>query len=589
MCGIAGFFGRGDRALLDALAGAMVHRGPDGGGAFHEGPVGLTMRRLAIIDLAGGWQPIGSDDGRVQLVFNGELYNYRELKAARLADVAFKTASDTEVVLRMYEAYGEAAFREFNGMYAFALWDGRKGRLYLVRDRLGVKPLYYHAGPERLTFASELKSLLVDPDVPRRLDHDALAAYLTWQYVPGPATILQGIRKLPPASFMRLEAGQEPVVKTYWAPTEPVPPSHAEDFPDVLGAAVRRQMVADVPVGAFLSGGLDSSLVVALMREHAGPGLKTFTAGFADPRLDESPWAAKVAKHLGVAHEVIRLDERALDELPALAYALDEPVADRAALPTMLLARAAAREVKVVLTGEGSDELFGGYPRYRLERWARVFHGLPGRQLLRALAPALPGKVAKILLSPADPARRRQQWVANFTPEARARLLAAPVLDQEPPAPVDDTLAAQLLLDLRSWLVDDVLMKVDKTTMAASLEARVPFLDHDVVAWSLGLPDRDKLRGETTKYVVKRAAERILPPEVIHRPKQGFHTPTATWFRAPKGQELLKDVLLGSTRGLFAPKEVEALIRRHADGEDLDQGLWNLLILELWLRAYRLN
>jgi asparagine synthase (glutamine-hydrolysing) len=331
---------------------------------------------------------------------------------------------------------------------------------------------------------------------------------------------------------------------------------------------------------------------VALMREHAGPGLRTFTAGFADPRLDESGWAATVAKHLGVAHEIVRLDDGALDELPALAWSLDEPVADRAALPTLLLARAAAREVKVVLTGEGSDELFGGYPRYRLERWARRFHDLPGRGLLRAIAPALPAKVAKIVLSPADPARRRQQWVANFTPEARARLLAAPVLDVAPPAPADGSLAAQLLLDLRSWLVDDVLMKVDKTTMAASLEARVPFLDHEVVDWALGLPDRDKLRGETTKYVVKRAAERILPAAVIHRPKQGFHTPTATWFRAKRGQDLLQDVLLGQTareRGLFNPVEVEALIRRHAQGEDHDQGLWNLVILELWLRAYRVN
>jgi asparagine synthase (glutamine-hydrolysing) len=589
MCGIAGFFGEGDRPLLDALAGAMVHRGPDGGGAYCEGPVGLTMRRLAIIDLEGGWQPIGSDDGALQLVFNGELYNYRELKAERLPGVQFKTASDTEVVLRMYEAFGEDAFRQLNGMYAFALWDGRQGRLYLVRDRVGVKPLYYFEGPRRLTFASELKSLLEDPGIPRRLDHDALASYLTWQYVPGPDTILAGVRKLPPGSFMRLEAGQAPTIRTYWSPQAPARASDPGEFPRVFGDAVRRQMVADVPVGAFLSGGIDSSLVVALMREHAGPGLKTFTAGFADPRLDESGWAATVARHLGVAHEIVRLDDTALDELPALAWSLDEPVADRAALPTLLLARAAAREVKVVLTGEGSDELFGGYPRYRLERWARRFHDLPGRQLWRAIAPALPAKVAKILLSPADPARRRQQWVANFTPEARARLLAAPVLDAEPPAPADGSLAAQLLLDFRSWLVDDVLMKVDKTTMAASLEARVPFLDHDVVDWALGLPDDAKLRGETTKYVVKRAAERILPPAVIHRPKQGFHTPTATWFRAKRGQDLLKDVLLGSQRGLFNPQEVEALIRRHANGEDLDQGLWNLLILELWLRAYRVN
>lgn len=597
MCGIAGFFGRGDEALLAAMSRAIEHRGPDGGGAVVVGPAGLAMRRLAIIDLEGGQQPMRDGSGRIWLVFNGEIYNYRELRANELAGQAFRTDSDTEVVLRMYETYGEDAFKRLNGMFAIALWDSAHHRFYLVRDRLGIKPLYLHQGPERLTYASELKALLQDPTIDRRLSPDALAAYLTWQYVPGPATALEGVTKLPPGHFLRLEEGQAPLLKSYWTPADARqgPASHAEDFPRVLRDAVHRQMVSDVPVGAFLSGGLDSSLVVALMRERAGAGLKTFTAGFSDPRLDESPWARRVAKHLGVDHEVIELDERSLELLPTLAWSLDEPVADRAALPTLLLSRRAAREVKVVLTGEGSDELFAGYPRYRLEAWARRFHRLPlanQQAVWGSLARFLPGKararVEKIVLSPADAGQRRERWVANFAPEARAALLVGRST-ASPPAPADDTLAAQLLLDMRTWLVDNVLMKVDKTTMAASLEARVPFLDHEVVDWSLRLPDHDKLRAETTKHVVKQAALSMLPAEVVHRPKQGFITPTALWFRTSAGQALLGDVLLGERargRGLFAMGEVESLLRRHQAGEDLDQALWNLVILELWQQAY---
>jgi asparagine synthase (glutamine-hydrolysing) len=597
MCGIAGFFGAGSLQLLDAMATAIVHRGPDGGGRVIAGPAGLAMRRLAIIDVEGGQQPMADDSGRLQLVFNGELYNYRELRAAHLQGFRFHTNSDTEVLLHMYEKFGEAAFGMLNGMYAFALWDGDRQCLYLVRDRVGVKPLYYYAGSERLTFASELKALLQDPLVPRRLDADALAAYLTWQYVPGPATAVAGVLKLPPGSFLKLAVGEAPQLTTYWTSRrENVKTSEAAELPDVLRAAVHRQMVSDVPVGAFLSGGLDSSLVVALMRERAGAGLRTFTAGFSDVRLDESAWAAKAARYLGVDHQIVRLDEQALSLLPALAWHLDEPIADRAALPTLVLAQEAARHVKVVLTGEGSDELFGGYPRYRLETWARRFHTLPlskQRALWGAVASILPGglraKVSKLVLSPADAGQRREAWVSNFSREARARLLLAPVLDVPPPAPTDETLASQLLLDMRSWLVDDVLMKVDKTTMAASLEARVPFLDHEVVDWALGLPDHEKLRGSTTKHVVKQAALSVLPPEIIHRPKQGFHPPTATWFRTKSGVALASDILLGPQargRGLFEVGEVERLLKRHQAGEDADQAVWNLVILELWQQAY---
>jgi asparagine synthase (glutamine-hydrolysing) len=597
MCGIVGFFGEGDRDLLAAMNGAIAHRGPDDAGFLVDGPAGLAMRRLSIIDVGGGHQPIANETGRIHIVFNGELYNFRELKARHLGGHQFKTASDTEVVLHLYEELGEAAFAELNGMYAFALWDADRRALYLVRDRLGIKPLYYHQGQDRLAFASELKALLQDPAVGRRIDPDALRAYLTWQYVPGPETMLKGIRKLPAGHFMRVLEGQAPVIAPYWSLGPATgPASRPEDFLSVMRAAVRRQMVSDVPVGAFLSGGVDSSLVVALMAEVA-PGLETFTAGFADPRLDESPWAERVARHLGVRHHVVRLDETALEELPHVVWHLDEPVADRAALPTYFLSRLAASRVKVVLTGEGSDELFAGYPRYRLEQLARRFHRLPlanQRRLWEALLPMVPGraraKLAKLLLSPGDAGRRREAWVANFAPDRRATLLK-PYLHAEvaPPQPDDAGLEAQLRLDLRTWLVDNVLMKCDKMTMAASLEARVPFLDHEVVDWAAALPAEAKLHGGEGKAVVKRAALSLLPREAVYRPKQAFHTPTATWFRAARGRALLTDVLLGDTarnRGLFEMDAVEALIREHQAGADRDQALWNLLVLELWLRAY---
>jgi asparagine synthase (glutamine-hydrolysing) len=419
---------------------------------------------------------------------------------------------------------------------------------------------------------------------------------MSLEYVPGQSKMLAGIRKLPAGHFMRCRAGEAPRVEAYWRLGEAVPSAQSSDFMAVMRASVRRQMVSDVPVGAFLSGGVDSSLVVALMAELS-PHLETFTAGFADPRLDESPWAERVAKHLGVAHHRVMLDATALDALPDMIWHLDEPVADRAALPTYHLSKLAAKHVKVVLTGEGSDELFAGYPRYRLEQLAQRFHRLPLSErrglwgAVAALAPAgLRPRLEKLLLSSADPGLRRQSWVANIDAAGRDRLLRPEWRGAvAAPSPDDGSLAAQLLLDLRTWLVDNVLMKVDKMTMAASIEARVPFLDNEVVDWAMGVPDADKLAGGENKALVKRAALSVLPRDVVYRPKQAFHTPTATWFREPRGRELLQDTLLGARargRGWFDPAEVERLIARHQAGHDGDQALWNMLVLELWQQAY---
>lgn len=590
MCGIVGYVGDGDRDLLARMNAAIAHRGPDDAGDFVAPGVGLAMRRLAIIDLAGGHQPIPNETGRMWIVFNGELYNYRELREAYLTHHRFTSASDTEVVLHLYEELGVAAFGKLNGMYAFALWDGTA--LHLVRDRLGIKPLYYYQGPTRLSFASELKALLEDRDVPRALAPGALDSYMTWQYVPGEETLLAGVRRLPPGQHLRLEPGQAPQMSAYWTPRFEPGAARADELGDRLREAVRRQMIADVPVGAFLSGGLDSSLVVALMAE-AGGRVETFTAGFADPRYDESPWAAQVARHLGVANHVVRLDAGALEELPGLARQLDEPIGDRAALPTLLLARLAREHVKVVLTGEGSDELFAGYPRYRLELLAQRFHRLPlARQqgLWSALSALLPGRLGrharKLLTSPSEPHQRRSAWLASLDADWRERLGVSPAAPAEPIAP---GLEAQLLRDLRTWLVDDVLMKVDKMTMAASLEARVPFLDQELVDWALTLPADARLAGGVGKRAVRLAAERLLPAAIRARPKQAFHTPTAAWLREPLGRDLLGDVLLGSAaraRGLWRLDAVEALMGRHAQGEDHDQALWSLLVLELWCQAY---
>jgi asparagine synthase (glutamine-hydrolysing) len=336
-------------------------------------------------------------------------------------------------------------------------------------------------------------------------------------------------------------------------------------------------------------------LVVALMAQEVGSSLETFTAGFADARLDESSWASRVARHLGVKNHVVRLDSSALEDLPALAWQLDEPVGDRAALPTYHLSRLARQHVKVALTGEGSDELFGGYPRYRLEHWAQRFHRLPmasrpafWRALLPFLPPRIRTRLAKLILSSPNPGLRRAEWVSSFSASARESLLRVPGILQVP-QPASGHLEAQLRLDQETWLVDNVLMKVDKMTMAASLEARVPFLDNELIDWAWALPDADKLRGGVGKHVVKQAALGLLPREVVYRPKQAFHTPTAVWFREPRGQAILSDVLLSRQareRDYFNPQEVERLIRAHQAGENHDQALWNLLILELWLNAY---
>jgi asparagine synthase (glutamine-hydrolysing) len=637
MCGITGAAWTDPAAALDegnlaAMMARLVHRGPDDAGTYRDAHAALGFRRLSIVDLAGGHQPLSNEDGTVWTVFNGEIYNFPALRHRLEArGHTLRSAGDTEVLVHLYEDEGTGLFRLLRGMFALAIWDAPRRRLVLGRDRLGQKPLVYRHDGTRLIFASELKALLALPErtFPRQVDPLALDRYLTFGYVPHPLTILAGTYKLPPAHFAVWNEGAL-TLERYWDPDWSLervrpPADDAAELRATLADAVREQMIADVPLGAFLSGGIDSTIIVGLMQAASSRPVKTFSIGFDDPAFDERPFAEIAAKHLGTEHQAFVVTPRAWEALPALAWQFDEPFADSSAIPTWYVSRETRREVTVALTGDAGDELFAGYDRYRALALADLADRLPAgpRNVLRGpLARSLPTsvkaktrlrRVRRWLEGIGEPLQARYlRWICQFDESARTALYSDAWLDvlasagERAPAEADpasvlaralaaaptrDPLTRALITDLLTYLPGDLLVKVDLASMAHSLECRGPFLDHRVVELAMAMPIGRKLRlrGGRSKAILKDAFPEFLPPALRHRPKMGFGVPIDRWFRGDLKDEL-RSVLLDPVslnRGLFRPEALTTLVSEHVDGRrDHAYKLWTLLVLELWFRNH---
>ena len=553
MCGIYGAFSTdGERPIqadvLERMAHVLAHRGPDGGGTHLAGPFGMGMRRLSIIDLTGGDQPMCNEDGTLWVVFNGEIYNYRELTAELIArGHRFATSSDTEVLVHLYEEYGERCVEPLRGMFAFAIWDGPRRELLLGRDRLGIKPLYYAATPDGFLFGSELKALIQSPWLSPRLDRRGLAAYLQYGYVPDPLSILDGVVKVPPGHTLTVRSGRPAAPRRYWQGTAHFKPTAApdserqaaEDLWRKLEEAVHVHMVSDVPVGAFLSGGVDSSAVVSIMARASHRPIKTFSVGFLEDRYNELPHAREVAEAYGTEHHELLVEPNDLKVLEELLSSFDEPFADSSAIPTYLVSRLARQHVKVVLSGDGGDELFAGYDRYVVDHRRRHLGLLGNLGLgapLRAVSAVLPvGGGRNTLHNLSLPRLQRYiDAISLFSRQALHDVLAdgdASGVDIASLADHDlDSLSQLQDLDLKTYLPGDILTKVDRMSMANSLEARVPLLDHPLVEFACSLPPDLRFREGTTKYLLKRALEGRVPANVLTRPKQGFAVPLESWF-----------------------------------------------------------
>jgi asparagine synthase (glutamine-hydrolysing) len=622
MCGIAGYFSTSARhdlsQALHRMTDAITHRGPDDVGFFEgvtsdgRARIGLGHRRLAIIDLFTGHQPLGNADGSVQIVFNGEIYNFEALRVElSTRGHAFRTRSDTEVIVHAYQEWGTDCVSRLRGMFAFAIWDARRGRLFLARDRFGKKPLFVCAQNGTLVFASEIKALLEFPGVAARVNHAALWDYFRYRYVPGPATLFAGVRKLMPGSWMVCEAGGTSESRFY-LPPDGTPLVAAMDcadpvgrFLEVLDESVRIRMISDVPFGAFLSGGIDSSAVVGLMARHSNLPVKTFSVGFAETDYSELPYARTIAELFRTEHhELLVSQEHLLEHLPALTRFRDAPVAEPSDIPIYLLAREARRTVKMVLTGEGSDELLGGYPKHVYERYATGYQRLPRALRCGLIEPsirALPyrfrrAKTAVANLGIESRAQRMPRWFGALTDEDCARLLTLtpPAPDGTPGAllpvaPGNSALRSILFFDQTSWLPDNLLERGDRMTMGASLEARMPFLDHELAAFVSALPDAWRVRGFTTKRVLRLAMRRLLPARILARPKVGFRVPVNEWFRTSMRDYLLTH-LTGTdsrTRDYYRPEQLRRVLQEHVEGRhNHEKLLWCMLNLEIWQREF---
>jgi asparagine synthase (glutamine-hydrolysing) len=626
MCGITGLFdtrGRRDfnRALLQRMNDSQAHRGPDGEGLHLEPGAGLGHRRLAIIDLATGQQPLYNEDGSVVVVFNGEIYNYRELipELQALGHV-FHTRSDTEVIVHAWEAWGERCVDRFRGMFAFALYDRNRETLFLARDRLGVKPLYYGLLADgTLVFGSELKSLLVHPGLGRDIDPCAVEDYFALGYVAEPRTIFAGTHKLPPAHYLKIKRGQRlPDPVEYWdvrfTLTNNITTEDAcHELNLRLEESIRLRMISEVPLGAFLSGGVDSSAVVATMARISSEPVNTCSISFSDPAFDEARFAQQVAERYQTRHFVDRVESDDFDLIDQLALTYDEPYADSSAIPTYRVCQLARRHVTVALSGDGGDETFGGYRRYKLhlmEEKLRAAMPLSIRQpLFGALGRAYPKadwapRVFRAKSTFQSLARNSIQAYAHtmslireplrsqmFTPAFRARLGGYSVTElfaqHARRADTDDPLALIQYVDLKTYLVGDINTKVDRASMAHSLEVREPLMDHLLVEWMATLPSGLKMRGQESKYLLKKAMEPLLPHEIMYRPKMGFSIPVARWFRGPLRQRLRETILDGLLleTGIFNAPVLRELVDSHQAGRrDNSSSLWTLVMFEAFLR-----
>jgi asparagine synthase (glutamine-hydrolysing) len=622
MCGICGIYNAASAepvaaGQIERMMRLLEHRGPDDQGLYLNNEIGLGFRRLSIIDLVNGNQPVANETEDIWLVFNGEIWNYRSLRAELLArGHVFRTQGDAEVIVHAYEEYGTACFTRLHGMFGLAIRDNRRKLLLLARDPIGKKPLYYSLVGGDLFFSSEIKALLCDPRVTRQVDLQALADFLSVRYVPGPATLFRDIYKVQPGYWL-LYDGKTLREESYWDFSfEPLEhqrfystSAYLEEIRQHVRRAVAERMIGDVPVGAFLSGGVDSSIVVGMMSQLSKKPVKTFAVGFDVPGFSELPYARQVADHFGTEHHELLLSGDELTKYwPLLTWHRDEPVSEPPDLGVYLLSRLASQSVKVVLSGEGGDELFAGYPKYLVDGLARYYHLLPAplrHTIITPLIELLPYQMRKLKIAArtlAEPVPQRWvSWFGIFHDQLKTRLLAPEIqaqvdmnasrifqnwLDQHPQR---DDLSRMLYLDTKIWLPDNLLMKNDKMTMAASLEGRVPLLDRHLIAYAASIPSHLKVHGWRTKYILKQAFADLLPPTILARKKMGFNVPTGSWFRGGQ-RAFITDLLLSEqirSRGLFDHTCIEHLLRAHLDGHRNYQAqLFILASLELWFRVF---
>jgi asparagine synthase (glutamine-hydrolysing) len=625
MCGIAGFLNlernSNDRealAILDRMCRVITHRGPDDQGMFAADGAALGMRRLSIIDLEGGHQPMSGCDSALVIVFNGEIYNYRELRRElEQCGHSFKTHSDTEAIVHAYEEYGAKCVERLRGMFAFAIWDGRTREMFIARDRAGKKPLYYTITPTgTLLFGSELKSLREHPEFVGELSAEALDAYLTFGYVPDPLTIFQGVEKLPPGCHLTFKKGRASVA-CYWDFPYQEPQinpalnegAYLEELRSLLDEAVRVRLIADVPLGAFLSGGVDSSAVVGLMARATDRPVKTFSIGFHEDSYNELKYARLAASAFQTEHHEFIVTPDICSVVDELVWHFDEPFADSSAIPTYMVSKLAREFVKVVLSGDGGDELFGGYTRYAVDRKRSGFARLPRvlRQgVMQPLGRSLPhgawgrNYVHNVALDPLDRyiedisvftrLNKPLLYTEDFRQKLGGREAAARFLEHASRSRTTDSLDPLLYLDSKTYLPGDILTKVDRMSMAVSLEARTPLLDHKLIEFVCQrIPASLKMKGLETKYIFKRAVEDLVPAEILNRPKQGFGVPMQHWIN-----QQLRDRVRGTLteartmqRGYIRPRYVEVLLDEHERGRrDHSTELWALFMLELWQRTY---
>lgn len=636
MCGICGkidLTGKAvPQALLRSMTESFAYRGPDDEGFFFEGPVGLGHRRLSIIDLSpSGRQPMSNEDQALWLVFNGEIYDFAETRKELVSrGHSLKSHTDTETVLHLYEEEGVACLKHLNGMFSFALWDARLQRLWLARDRLGKKPLVYYWDGKRLLFASEIKAILRDPEVPREIDFEALDLYLTLNYIPATWTIFKNIRKLLPGHYLLLEKGKLSI-QSYWdipvnegepevpSPSDPVQWNQCKErLRALLDASVRRRLIADVPLGAFLSGGIDSSIIVALMARHSSRPVKTFSIGYKDlPSFDETRYAREVATFNRTEHYEFKLGYKdILDAFPKVLDNLDEPFADSSAVPTYIVSRETKRHVTVALSGDGGDELFAGYRMYLGEYWAKHYARIPGVLREKVIAPfiqSLPDARDKPSLELIRRAKKFLRGMSLSFPERfcgwreifpfsmRRKLLRRPpdrnfyldlirqAVEEKKGLFPEDGINLMLYLDVKGLLPGDMLTKVDRMSMANSLEVRVPFLDYTLVQYVFGLKGSTKLGAWRGKHILLETFKDLLPPLLHNRPKWGFEMPIGAWLR--KELKFLIDEYLHKDRverqGIFDPRIIRDMVSNHMSGrQDTSWQLWNLIVFEHWYEKY---
>jgi asparagine synthase (glutamine-hydrolysing) len=618
MCGINGVFcyggGRPDRSLIERQSDALHHRGPDDSGFWSEGACALGHRRLSIVDLSpGGHQPMPNEDGSVWVTFNGELYGVDAIRRdLESRGHRFRGHSDTELLVHLYEEMGEGLLARLRGKFAFALFDAKRQRLLIARDRLGIKPLIYHDDGKRIAFASEIHALMLDPSIPREVDERALSEYLAFQYIPSPRTIWANVRKLPPGHFAICDANGVRCERYWSLPTAPARAHDESYFRDRLreriADAVKVRLVADVPIGAFLSGGLDSAAVVAWMVRQSEAPVRTFTIGFFENEFSEIEAARRTARHLGTEHQEFMIAPDAMEALPRLIEAMGEPFADASILPTYFVSQIAARELKVVLSGDGGDEAFGGYKTYPAALKHARLAAIPSalRQLAAVPSAWMEGddpRARKMRRVPMSLLDRHIEVMAPFPPRELAPLLAPGLREltrrHDPFADYRDRyrsavreagdLGALLHLDTGTFLADDVLRKVDSASMLNSLEVRCPLLDHELMEFVATIPIEYKLRGGVTKWILREAMRDQLPPECIAGGKKGFTVPLERWFGGAMSS-FARDVLLdprARSRGWLEMSRVERLVARGGERDGLHaRQIWTLVNLELWAHSH---